>query len=120
MSDDIPGIEIEPARRSFFERASIVWLVPVAALLIAVGIALNTWRDQGPVIEIAFEEAGGIIANETQLKYRNVAVGVVERIRFSPGLERVLVSVRVDKEVAPFIDDDANFWVIRPEVSTSG
>lgn len=120
MTDEIPDIEIEPARRSFFERASIVWLVPVAALLIAVGIALNTWRDQGPVIEIAFDEAGGIIANETQLKYRNVAVGVVERIRFSPGLEQVLVSVRVDKEVAPFIDDDANFWVIRPEVSASG
>ena len=120
MTDDIPGVDIEPARRSFFERASIVWLVPVAALLIAIGIALNTWRDQGPVIEIAFDEAGGIIANETQIKYRNVAVGVVERIRFSAGLEQVLLSVRVDKDVAPFIDDDANFWVIRPEVTASG
>lgn len=120
MSDQIPNVDIEPARRSFFERASIVWLVPVAALLIAVGIALNTWRDQGPVIEIAFSDGGGIIANETQLKYRNVSVGVVERIRFSPRLEQVLLEVRVDKEVAEFVDDDANFWVVRPEVSTSG
>jgi paraquat-inducible protein B len=120
VSDDIPDIAIESARRSFFERASIVWLVPVAALLIAVGVALNTWRDRGPVIEIAFSDAGSIIANETQLKYRNVSVGVVERIRFSPGLEKVLVSVRLDKDVAPFIDDDAVFWIVRPEVSASG
>lgn len=120
MNDDIPDIQIEPARRSFLERASIVWLVPVAALLIAVGIALNTWRDRGPLIEIAFSEAGGIIANETQLKYRNVTVGIVERIRFSDDLDRVLLEVRVDKDVAPFVDDDAEFWVVRPEVTASG
>ncbi|NND22323.1 MAG: MCE family protein [Silicimonas sp.] len=120
MNDDIPGVDIQPGRRSFFERASIVWLVPVAALLIAVGIALTTWRDQGPVIEIAFTEAGGILTNETQLKYRNVAVGVVEGIRFSENLERVIVSVRLDKSVAAFVDGDAAFWVVRPEVSASG
>lgn len=120
MTSDIPDVTVQPARRSFIQRASIVWLVPVAALLIAVGIALNTWRDRGPVIEIAFDEAGGIVEGETQLKYRNVAVGVVEDIRFSNGLEQVLVSVRLDKDVAPFADDDANFWMIRPEVSTSG
>ena len=68
MTNSIPEVEIESARRSFFERASIVWLVPVAALLIAVGIALNTWRDRGPVIEIAFPDAAGIAANETRLK----------------------------------------------------
>lgn len=120
MSDEIPEIDIEPARRSFLERASIVWLVPVAALLIAIGIALTTWRDQGPLIDIAFSDAGGIIANETQLKYRNVSVGVVERIRFSDDLEKVLVSVRLDKTVAAFVDDDAEFWIVRPEVTASG
>lgn len=120
MTDDIPEIEIEGARRSFFERASIVWLVPVAALLIAVGIALSTWQDRGPVIEIAFSDAGGIVANETQVKYRNVSVGLVEEINFTAGLEKVLVSVRLDKSVAPFVDDDAAFWLIEPEVTTSG
>ena len=120
MNDEIPTIDIEPARRSFIERASIVWLVPVAALLIAIGIALTTWRDRGPLIEIAFSDAGGIIANETQLKYRNVSVGVVERIRFSEDLEKVIVSVRLEKSVAAFVDDDAEFWIVRPEVTASG
>lgn len=120
MSDDIPDIPVEPTRRSFFERASIVWLVPVAALLIAVGIALNTWVDRGPLIEISFQDAGGIIPNETQLKFRNVSVGVVERVRFSSDLAEVLVYVRLDKSVAPFVDGDAGFWIVQPEVTASG
>lgn len=120
MSDGIPDIDIEPARRSFFERASIVWLVPVAAMLIAVGIALNSWRDRGPVIEISFPDAGGIVANETLLKFRNVSVGLVEKIRFSENLDKVIASVRVNKAIAPYVDDDARFWVVQPEVTTSG
>lgn len=120
MTNSIPEVEIESARRSFFERASIVWLVPVAALLIAVGIALNTWRDRGPVIEIAFPDAAGIAANQTHLKFRDVSVGIVERLRFSDSLDKVLVAVRIDKDIARFVDDDAKFWVVQPQVTTSG
>jgi paraquat-inducible protein B len=120
VSNEIPKVPVQPARRSFLERASIVWMVPVAALLIALGVAWNTWAERGPLIEIAFEDAAGIAANETELRYRNVAVGIVERVRFTPTLERVLVSVRLDKDVAPFVDDDAQFWIVQPEVTASG
>ncbi|MXQ06883.1 MCE family protein [Alphaproteobacteria bacterium GH1-50] len=120
MSDTPPEVPIEGARQSLFERASIVWIVPLGALLIALGVAWNAYSERGPLIEISFENAEGIGANETELKYRNVSVGVVEAVRFTDTLDRVLVSVRLDKEVAAFVDAESEFWVVRPEVSASG
>ena len=32
----------------------------------------------------------------------------------------MLVHARIDKIVAPFLDDDAQFWVVRPDVSVRG
>lgn len=118
--NEIPSVDIEPARRSFFDRFSIVWLVPIAALIIALGIAYNSWSQRGPIIEITFSNAAGVTANETQLRYRDVAVGVVEKVGFTSDLSKVRVSVRTDKDIARFLDDSAEFWVVRPQVSASG
>ncbi|SES25047.1 paraquat-inducible protein B [Tranquillimonas rosea] len=112
--------EIKPARRSLRERASIVWIVPLAALLISLGVVWQQYQDRGPLIEIAFQDASGISADETELRYRDVTVGLVETVSFSEGLGSVVVEVRLDKEVAPYVDEAAQFWVVEPEVSARG
>ncbi|MEM9970875.1 MAG: MlaD family protein [Pseudomonadota bacterium] len=100
--------------------ASIVWLVPLAALVIALGVAWQNYSDRGPLIEIAFPDAAGMNAGETALRYRDVDVGLVEDIRFSDGLANIIATVRVDKDIEDFIDDDARFWIVQPEVTTRG
>ncbi|TNC69149.1 MlaD family protein [Rubellimicrobium roseum] len=118
MTDPVPQIPVTSTRRSLWERASIVWLIPLAATVIAVGVAWQQLRDQGPLIDIVFEDAAGVVARETELRFRNVTVGLVERVRFTEGLDHVVVSVRVDPDVAPYVDEDAQFWVVRPEITT--
>ncbi len=120
MTDQIPDVPIATTRRSLWDRVSIVWLVPLAALLIALGVAWQAYTDRGPLIEIVFDNASGISEGQTELRFRNVAVGKVEDIRFTDNLDQVVVAVRLDPRVAPFVDDSAQFWVIRPEVSTQG
>lgn len=120
MPSDIPEIDVRPARRTFWQRASVVWLVPIAALAVALGIAWQTWSSQGPVMVVTFDEALGVKARETELRYRDVTVGRVEDVHFTSDLGRVDVSIRVDKDIAAFVDEDAAFWVVRPEVSTRG
>ena len=120
MSATPPPVPIEPARRSWVERVSVVWVVPIAALLIALGVAWSSYADRGPLIEIRFETAAGVAASQTELQYRDVAVGLVEDVRFAEDLSAVIAVVRVDKDVAPFIDTSARFWVVRPEVTTQG
>lgn len=110
-----PKIE-GPGRRG----VSLVWLVPLIAVLVG---ALLLWRDygaRGPVVEIAFTSADGIKVGQTALRYRSVDVGRVEDVRFSADLKTVVVAVRLNPEIAPFVDEDAEFWVVRPQVSAQG
>ena len=86
----------EPARRALWQRASIVWILPFLALIIALGVAWQTYVDRGPLIEIEFESGAGVTAGTTELRYRDVTVGVVEKVRFSDGLGAVVFSVRLD------------------------
>ncbi|WP_210527862.1 MlaD family protein [Rubellimicrobium arenae] len=118
MTDSVPPIPVTSARRSFWQRVSVIWLVPLAALAIALGVAWENFRDKGPLIQIEFADAAGVVARETELRYRNVAVGLVEKVQFTSDLARVLVSVRLDPDVAPYVDADAKFWVVRPEITT--
>ncbi|MGR3756243.1 MAG: MlaD family protein [Tranquillimonas sp.] len=117
---DAPDVPVAPARRTFFRGASLVWLVPLLAVLVALAVAWQTYSQRGPLIEITFDNASGIAAGETELRYRDVAVGVVERVAFTSSLDRVAVFVRVEKDVASYMDGDAKFWVVRPEVTTRG
>lgn len=114
---DVPSVPVASGRRSFLDRLSAVWLVPLMALVAAGAFAWRSAADTGPLIEIAFADAEGVETRETELRYRDVAVGVVERVHFTSGLDQVIVSVRLNPELAPYVDEGAQFWVVRPEIT---
>ncbi len=115
-----PKPTVKKAKKSILQKISIVWIVPLLALLVVIAVAWQSYSEQGPLIEISFKEAGGIKAGATELRYRDVTVGLVEDVGFTDGLDRVLVSIRIDKAVAPYIDASSRFWVVRPQVSAQG
>lgn len=120
MTDQIPPAHVEPVRKSLLERVSIVWVIPIAALAIALAIAWHSYAQRGPLIEITFENASGIVAGQTELRFRQVTVGTVEAVTFTDDLTEVVAHVRIDKNIEDFVDDEAVFWVVRPEVSLQG
>jgi paraquat-inducible protein B len=104
----------------FLSGASIIWIIPVLALLVALGVAWKSFNDRGPLIIVEFENGAGISAGETELKYRDITVGVVEKLGFTQGLGMVSAHIRVDKSVAPYIDNGSVFWIVQPEVTAQG
>ncbi|MEP5731351.1 MAG: MlaD family protein [Sulfitobacter sp.] len=120
MTDELPEVSVLPTRKVFLSGASIVWIIPLLALIAALFVAWQNYTDRGPLVVIEFQQGAGIKAGETELRYRDITVGVVEKVGFTTGLERVTASVRVDKDVAPFIDNGAVFWIVQPEVSAQG
>lgn len=108
----------EPVRVSRWP--SPVWLVPALAIVAAIGLLFQNLATRGPLIEIELETASGMKAGETVIKYRDVDVGRVETVRFSQDLTKVIVEARMDQSVAPYLDDDARFWVVSPQVSAQG
>jgi paraquat-inducible protein B len=113
-------LNVSPSKPSFWRNLSFVWLVPVLALIVSLGIAWQNFTSRGVMIEITFQNAQGVTAGETTLRYRDVVIGTVEQVTFTEDLSNVLVRARVDKEVAPFLDKNAQFWVVRPKVSARG
>ncbi|MEJ6402436.1 PqiB family protein [Yoonia sp. 2307UL14-13] len=124
MSDQGPTgparLDVRPVKQPIWRRLSLVWLVPVIALVASLYTAWLSYRDLGTLITISFENAAGVKAGETQVRYRDVTVGEVEDVEFTHGLNDVLVYVRIKKNIAPYLDDDAQFWVVRPDVSVRG
>ncbi|WP_298429628.1 MlaD family protein [uncultured Jannaschia sp.] len=122
MSDDPnrPSTPIAEPARTPRRVLSAVWIVPIIAVLIALGIAYQSWSNRGVLIAIAFPDASGVEIGQTTLRYREVTVGVVEDVGFSSDLTQVNVYIRVNKAIAPFLDEDASFWIVQPEVTARG
>lgn len=120
MTDQPPHVQIESTAQSWRSQLSIVWIIPIVALIIALAVAWQSYSSRGPLIEIAFDNGAGVAAGQTELRYRDVTVGKVEKVKFSETLDQVLVQVRLSKDIAPFVDGSAQFWVVRPEVTTQG
>jgi paraquat-inducible protein B len=99
---------------------NVIWLVPIIALIVTLAIAWNAYAERGKLIEVEFADATGITPGETALRFREITVGQVESVNFTPDLSRVSVKIRVDKDVAPYIDQDAAFWIVRPQVTAQG
>ncbi|RCK46749.1 intermembrane transport protein PqiB [Thalassospira profundimaris] len=109
-----------PEVKKGWGRFSIVWLVPLAALIVG-GWLL--WRDvvsKGPEITVTFETAEGIAAGKTAVRYRDVDVGQVTSINLDDQLEHVRLTIRMNADFAEYLTDKTRFWVVRPRVSARG
>src|SRR5215471_3821450 len=91
-----PG-SVSEAVVSTRRRISIVWLIPFVAAVVGAFVAWRTWSELGPQIEIQFESAEGLDAGKTEIKYKDVSVGVVDEIRLLPDLSGVVCTARMVK-----------------------
>lgn len=116
MSDRPPisGIADAEAHR---RRVSWIWLVPLVAAVIAAWLGYTSWASRGPLITIDFNNAEGLTAGQTQIRYKSVPIGVVQSIRLFGNMSRVQVSVRMQPEMAGRLTGEARFWVVRPRLA---
>ncbi|QND93760.1 paraquat-inducible protein B [Burkholderia cenocepacia] len=99
---------------------SLVWLVPLIAALIGIGLVIKSVRERGPEITISFHSAEGLEPGKTQVKYKDVEIGTVKTIKLSKDLSRVLVQVQLKKEAEDFAVKGSRFWIVRPRVGATG
>jgi paraquat-inducible protein B len=95
-------------------RWSLIWAIPVVTVIIGAWLAWQTLAERGPLITITFETAEGLQANQSHVRHKDVDMGVVQKISLTPDLQRVQVTVRMNREAQPLLTDKAQFWVVRP------
>ncbi len=98
-------------------RFSIVWLIPLIAVIIGLWLSVKAIRETGPTITIVFESAEGLMPGKTEIKYKEVTVGKVKTIALSKDLSQVIVTASMSREVTEYLTKDTQFWVVRARVA---
>jgi paraquat-inducible protein B len=98
-------------------RPSIVWLIPLLAALVGGFVAWRAFSERGPEIIIAFKSAEGLEAGKTQIKYKDVEVGLVEEVLLAPDLSGVLCRARMVNGAEAYLTDKTRFWVVKPRIA---
>ena len=95
-------------------RLSLIWAIPIVSVLIGGWLAWRTLAERGPLITITFESASGLTAGQSHVTHKDVDMGLVERIALSKDLQRVVVTVRMNRAAEPLLTNKAQFWVVKP------
>jgi paraquat-inducible protein B len=101
-------------------RLSVVWIIPLVAAAVALGIAVQSYLSKGPTITILFKAAEGVEAGKTFVKYKDVNIGQVSAVKLSKDYSKIEVTAKMDKHAEGLIVEDSKFWVVQPRVTLSG
>ena len=112
--EDFPEARSVPRRRWSL---SLVWVVPLLALLLGGWAAVHALMKQGPEVTIRFKTAEGLEAGKTRLKYKDVDIGTVSNIELTDDIAGVIVTAQLSKRAKPFLAEDTRFWVVRPRIA---
>ena len=109
------------ARRAHYS-LWLVWLVPLVAVIIGIGLGARSILNRGPTVTIYFHNAEGIEANKTHIKYKDVDVGIVRRVKLTKDHREVEVTaeMRGNSGIENLLVTDTRFWVVRPRVGAAG
>ena len=90
--DNIPEATVVRRKRMRF---SVIWIIPILAAAVAIGLAVQRALSEGPVITIVFKSAGGIEAGKTFIKYKDVRIGQVTAVTLSEDYSKVMVKAKI-------------------------
>lgn len=95
---------------------SWVWLVPVLAATLSVVVGYQAWCQRGTAITIDFRNASGIVAGQTQIRYRSAQIGSVEAVRLAEDRSHLRITARIDGTFAGWLTEGARFWIVQPRL----
>ncbi len=101
-------------------RFSSIWFLPIIAVLIGAGMVYSDWQNRGIHVEITFDTAEGLVAEKTLVKNRNVDIGFVTAVGFNDDKSKILVELEIDNSLQEFLQQDSQFWVVRPRIDVEG
>ena len=99
---------------------SLIWLIPLVALLVGLWLAYKTLSAEGPTVTITFKTAGGLEAGKTKVKYKDVEVGLVKTVNLSEDLSKVIVTAQLEKAVESHLGEGTQFWIVEPHIGLGG
>lgn len=98
---------------------SMVWLVPALAFIVTALLIISYSFDRGTYITLISEDASGIEAGKTLVKYRAVTVGNIDTIGLTEDKKFVQMKVRIYPDEKDLLRADTKFYLVKPRVQLS-
>jgi paraquat-inducible protein B len=114
-AEDVPDVEVEKRRG-----ISIIWVVPIIAAAIGAWLWYQAEQEKGPAVTIRLATADDIEKGKTRVKFKNVDLGEVENIEFTPDYAGVTITVQMNRRATPYLREGTRFWVVRPRIGARG
>jgi paraquat-inducible protein B len=114
---NVPEATNVPRKRA---RVPVVWIVPIVAALVGVGIVVRQYLNEGPTIRISFRAAEGIEPGKTSIKYKDVDIGKVTEVVLSKDFSKIIVTAKMEKHAEGLLAKDSRFWIVKPRVTLGG
>ncbi|HIM08125.1 MAG TPA: MCE family protein, partial [Gammaproteobacteria bacterium] len=99
---------------------STIWIIPSLAILLGIWMVVYSFMNEGPKLEISFNNADGLTAGKTKLKYLSVDIGQVESVTLNADASGIIVKAKLEKEHKHLLKDDTRFWVEKARIGTGG
>lgn len=99
---------------------SVIWIVPIIALLITGWMLYQHQINKGHVIFVKMNDADGIIAGKTEVRVKSVKVGLVESLQLELQQNAVVAKVRILQPYGELLAEDSALWVVKPRIDESG
>ncbi|HEY3855425.1 MAG TPA: MlaD family protein [Verrucomicrobiae bacterium] len=101
-------------------KVSIIWAVPLIALIVGGYLVFARLQAIGPVVTITFRDGDGVLPGQTPIRYRGVQVGTVHSVELSKDRQNVKLEARLNHSAASLAQEGSQFWIVRPQVSAAG
>jgi paraquat-inducible protein B len=116
-TSDLPSAVAQAKRRW---APQIIWIIPIVAVLVGLGLLYKSIADRGPTITVSFNTGDGLVAGKTFVKFKDVNIGLVKTVILSEDHQKVIATIALDKDAADFARADTRFWIVRPRITASG
>lgn len=99
---------------------SAVWILPLVSLAVGIWMFYQYESNQGTLITLHVQTADGLEAGKTEIRARDVKVGVVTDVQLNKDYSAIVVKARMDKNADRMLREDATFWVVKPRIGKEG
>lgn len=102
------------------KRWSMVWFLPLLALVIGIWLLWRSYSEAGIGIVVRFQNGQGLEIGKTELRYKGLRIGVLERLEFADDLSWVDAHINVERSAEGALRHGSRFWLVKPRISLDG
>jgi paraquat-inducible protein B len=99
---------------------SIIWFIPVIALIFGLWLGITAISEQGKTIQVEFENGVGIVPNKTEVRYKGLVTGMVKTVSPSDDLQHVIATIEMSKKFTDYLTENTRFWLVTADISLQG